>query len=181
MIDGWVKVYRTTASGEEAIIGIFTRGESFAEIAALARGNYPANAMTVSDSLLAAIPISAIVAAIGRDADVALAMLASVSRHVRRLVDEIEQMKGLSGQQRVADFLVRLSPVTSGTSMVRLPYEKAVIARKLGMKAESLSRVFQRLQKHGVIIKNDMAVIDDIARLRSVLEGGEPSRYPSRR
>jgi DNA-binding Lrp family transcriptional regulator len=53
-----------------------------------------------------------------------------------------------------------------------------VIAKKLGMKAESLSRVFQRLRKHGVIIKNDMAIIDDIAKLHLLLEGSESSRFP---
>lgn len=171
VIEGWVKVFRLTPAGEEALIGIFTRGDSFAEIAALAGDTYPANAIAVTDVHLAEIPIRAIRDAIGREPQVALTMLSSVSRHVRRLVDDIEQMKAYSGVDRVLEFLIDLSPVDDGASIVRLPYEKAIIARKVGLKAESLSRVFARLGKYGVAIKNDMAIIDDIALLRRHLDG----------
>ncbi len=170
VIDGWVKVFRTTMAGEEAVIGVFTRGQSFAEIAALARQNYPAHAHAVTDARLAEIPVDRIVGSIAHNPEVALVMLASISRHVRRLVDEIESMKGLSGIQRVAEFLIAQSPVESGACTVRLPYEKALIAAKLGMKAESLSRVFQRLRKFGVHIKRDMAVINDVEALHDVVE-----------
>ncbi len=168
--EGWVKVFRTTAAGEEAVIGIFTRRQSFAEIAALARDVYPANAEAVTDARLVAIPTERIVSAISNDPNLALTMLASVCRHVRSLVDEIEQVKGLSGIQRVAEFLIAQSPVQSGACTVRLPYEKTLIASKLGMKAESLSRVFQRLRSFGVVIKRDMAVIDSVEALQGVID-----------
>lgn len=170
VVEGWAKVYRTTSGGEEAIIGIFTRGQSFAEIAALAGDNYPANAETVTDAHLAEIRIDRIVAAIRSDPSVALTMLSSVSRQVRRLVDEIEQMKGLSGMQRFAEFLVEQSPVRTGACTVRLPYEKSVIAAKLGMKAESLSRVFPRMRKYGVVIKNNMAIINEVEALQDAID-----------
>jgi CRP/FNR family transcriptional regulator, dissimilatory nitrate respiration regulator len=172
VIEGWIKVYRTTPAGAEAVIGIFTRGQSFAEIAALANDNYPANAVAVSDVLLAEVPIQPIRDAIANDPQVAMTMLASVSRHVRRLVDEIEQMKGLSGAQRVIEFIVQLSPAETGPSRIQLPYEKSIIARKVGMKAESLSRVFKNLRKHGVVIENDTAIVDDVGQLRRALEHG---------
>lgn len=170
VVEGWVKVFRTTMAGEEAVIGIFTRGQSFAEIAALAGSTYPADAEAVTDVELVEIPIQKIVASISRDPKMALAMLASVCRHVHRLVDEIEQVKGMSGIQRVAEFLIKQSPVKSGSCTVRLPYEKTLIASKLGMKAESLSRVFQRLKSYGVVIKRDMAVIDAVEDLHHIID-----------
>lgn len=173
VIEGWVKVFRTTIAGEEAVIGIFTRGQSFAEIAALARGDYPANAEAVTEVRLAAIPIERIVSGITHDPNLALTMLASVCRHVNSLVDEIEQMKGLSGIQRVAQFLIRQSPVERGTCTVHLPFEKTLIASKLGMKAESLSRVFQRLRGYGVVIRREMAVINDLETLINVVRETE--------
>lgn len=168
-------MFRTTATGEEAVIGIFTRGQSFAEIAALAGDAYPAHGQAVTDVRLAEIPVDRLVAAITNDPETALVMLASVSRHVRRLVDEIEQIKGFSGTQRVAEFLIAQSPVTSGACTVRLPYEKTLIAAKLGMKAESLSRVFQRLKRFGVSIKGDMAIINEVEMLRDAVEQDRPS------
>lgn len=176
VIEGWVKVFRTTAGGDEAVIGIFTRGQSFAEIAALARDVYPASAEAVTDARLVAVPVARVVSSIMRDPNVALTMLASVCRHVHSLVDEIEEVKGLSGIQRVAEFLIKQSPVDRGSCTVRLPYEKTLIASKLGMKAESLSRVFQRLRAFGVVVKRDMAVIDAVESLHDVVD---QSRIPS--
>lgn len=170
VVEGWMKVFRTTVSGEEAVIGIFTRGQSFSEIAALAGETYPANAEAVTDSRLVVVPVDRIVSAISRDPNVAMTMLASVCRHVHRLVDEIEQVKGFSGIQRVAEFLIKQSPVESGACTIRLPYEKTLIASKLGMKAESLSRVFQRLRGYGVVIKRDMAVIDAVESLHGIVD-----------
>jgi len=42
MIEGWTKHYRINVSGEEAVIHLFTTGDSFAESAALTGGQYPA-------------------------------------------------------------------------------------------------------------------------------------------
>ena len=44
MIDGWTKHYRLNKSGEEAVIHVFTKGESFAEAAALTGARFPATA-----------------------------------------------------------------------------------------------------------------------------------------
>lgn len=171
VIEGWAKVYRNTPAGGEAVIGIFTRGQSFAEIAALAGDTYPASSVAVSDLHLAEIPIQPIRDAIAADAQLALTMLASVSRHVRRLVDEIEQMKALSGMERVIEFITQLTPSDAGPSRIQLPYEKSIIARKVGIEAESLSRVFRDLRRFGVTIEKDMAVVEDIGVLRRALEG----------
>ena len=165
-----MKVFRITPRGDEAVIGVFTRGESFAEVAAPAREDYPANAPAVTDTRLATFPVDGLARRIAEDPQIALAMLASVFRQVRRLVDEIEQMKGLSGIQRVAEFLIAQCTVDEGACAIRLPYEKSLLASKLGMKAEPLSRVFQRLREHGVVISRDMAVINEVFMLRDIVE-----------
>mgnify|MGYP003521556372 CR=1 FL=1 len=47
--DGWVKVYRLTPSGSEAVVAVFTRGQSFAEAAAFVAGRFPASGEAVTD------------------------------------------------------------------------------------------------------------------------------------
>ena len=42
VLEGWVKVYRVTPSGGEAVVAIFTRGQSFAEAAAFVGGRFRA-------------------------------------------------------------------------------------------------------------------------------------------
>lgn len=83
-------------------------------------------------------------------------------------MEQVEQLKARSGVQRVAEFLLDLATVTKGSCSVVLPYNKALIAGRLGMKPESLSRAFARLRQHGVKIDAAMAYIDDLDALREL-------------
>jgi hypothetical protein len=53
---------------------------------------------------------------------------------------------------------------------VTLPYDKVLIAGRLGMKPESLSRAFARLKTVGVKVKKNHAEIEDIEVLRHYAE-----------
>ena len=162
---GWIKIYRVSPDGDETMIGVFAAGESFAEIAALAHGAYPANASAVTDVELIAVPARCIFDQVKRDPQTALIMLGSMSQKAHRLVAEIERLKGQSATERLADFLIEQSPHKTGMCAVQLPFEKATIAGRLGMKPESLSRAFRRLRPHGVVVKDDIVMINEIAAL----------------
>lgn len=170
VLEGWVKVYRMTAAGDEAIVGIFTRGQNFAEAAAFTGGIYPASGEAVSDARILKIPARRLFDRISKSPEIGLAMLASTSQHLHLLVRQIEQLKAHTGAQRVAEFLVSMTSQRSGRCKIALPYDKALLAGKLGMKPESLSRAFQRLKTVGVVIDRDEAIIGDIAGLADFME-----------
>ena len=44
VIQGWIKLYRSTPAGDETVLHVLTKGESFAEAVAFAGGRYPATA-----------------------------------------------------------------------------------------------------------------------------------------
>ena len=66
-----------------------------------------------------------------------------------------------------------------GSCDVTLPYDKMLIAGRLGMKPESLSRAFSRLKSAGVTVKRNHAEIDDIESLRDYAES-DPAENWSR-
>lgn len=174
ILDGWVKVYRMTPDGSEAVVGVFRRGETFAEAAIFLGGRYPVSAEVVTTSRLLRIDGEMLRRRIREQPDLALSMLASASHHLKFLVEQIEQIKLLSGPQRIADFLVHLCPKSSGQVTVELPYEKALIANRLGMKPESLSRALAKLRPYGVTVDRELVTIADVGALREFVEtGGE--------
>lgn len=172
ILDGWVKVYRMTPDGSEAVVGVFRRGETFAEAAIFLGSRYPVSAEVVTTSRLLRIDGEMLRRRIREQPDLALSMLASASHHLKFLVEQIEQIKLLSGPQRIADFLVRLCSKTSGEETVELPYEKALIANRLGMKPESLSRALAKLRPHGVTVDREMVNIADVGALTEFVETG---------
>lgn len=165
VLGGWVKLFRMTVSGDEAVVGVFARGDCIAEVPCLTGGRYPVSAEVVADARLLAVPSRGIVELTRASPEIGLAMLASTSLHLRKLVDQIEELKARTGPQRLANFLVELAPVKQGPCTIALPYEKLLIAGRLGMKPESLSRAFQRLQSVGVRINQSTIAVSDIARL----------------
>jgi CRP-like cAMP-binding protein len=166
VIDGWVKIYRLTPAGGEAVVAVFTRGQSFAEAAAFVGGRYPASGEAVTDGRLLKVQSGHLLKLIRDNPDIGLAMLASTSMHLQMLVQQIEQLKAHTGAQRVAEFLVSLTG-DEQASRISLPYDKVLIAGRLGMQPESLSRAFAKLKPLGVRIEQNTAFIDDVDRLRS--------------
>jgi CRP-like cAMP-binding protein len=162
ILDGWVKLFRITPDGSEAVVAVFRRGETFAEAAIFLGGRYPVSAEVVTNARLARIDGEMLRRRIREQPDLALAVLASSSYHLKALVEQIEQIKVLSAPQRIADFLVRLAPVKEGTCVIELPYEKALIASRLGMKPESLSRALAKLRPLGVSVDRDNVSMVDV-------------------
>ncbi|PVB62365.1 Crp/Fnr family transcriptional regulator [Labrenzia sp. 011] len=170
VMDGWVKLYRISPNGGEAIVNVFTRGESFGEAVAFRGLAYPVSAEAVTSCEVMRIPSIALLEAMRKDPEIAVSMIASTFAHLHSLVSQLEQLKAQTGPQRVAEFLLELCDQEKGQCEVTLPYDKFLIAGRLGMKPESLSRSFARLKSAGVRVNRNHAEIDDIERLRTFSE-----------
>jgi len=164
--EGWVKLYRIAPNGAEAVVGVFTKGRSFGEAVALRNATYPVAAEAVTDCTLVRVDAAAFLREIRDVPEVAIAMLSATFAHLQALVGQVEALKAQTGAQRVAEFLLDLAPCDAGACKVILPYDKGLIAGRLGMKPESLSRAFVKLRQSGVTVRQNMAEIDDIIMLR---------------
>jgi CRP-like cAMP-binding protein len=173
--EGWVKLYRVTVSGEEAVIHVFAKGDSLAEAVAFTGMPYPATAETVSDARIIRLPADHVIKCIRGMPDIALAMIAATSLHLHHLVQQVEQLKAQTGVQRVAEFLASLCDAPSGPSTIALPYDKALIAGRLGLKPESLSRAFAKLKSLGVDVRASHVIVQDVGRLHAFAIGERSS------
>jgi CRP-like cAMP-binding protein len=170
VLEGWVKLTRITPAGEEIVLTVYSTGESFGEAAALRGGQYPVTAEAVTDCRVLSVKASAILLALRTRPELAVAMLTCTYQHLHELVIQIEDMKALSGAQRLAGFLVALAPVSEGSCTFSLPYDKVLISARLGMKPESLSRAFARLRERGVMVSRNNIAIADIEQLHDYIE-----------
>ena len=147
-----------------------TRGDSFGEAVAFTGGSYPVSAEAATDVVLVRIETAEILRLIERQPGLAVSLLAATFAHLHRLVGQIEQLKARSGAQRVAEFLLEHATEERGPCAVVLPYDKVLIAGRLGMKPESLSRAFARLREKGVQVRQSVAEIEEVAVLRDYVE-----------
>lgn len=168
--DGWVKLYRLTPGGTEAVVSTMKRGQSFGEPFVLRRTPYLMSAEASTDCRLITLPSEALLSALKSRPETTISIIASIFQHLQALVEQIEHLKARSGTQRVAGFLLELCPEGAEAATVTLPYDKALIAGRLGMKPESLSRSFARLRDYGVRIRHNSAEITSVETLRDLSE-----------
>lgn len=167
VLDGWVKLARESSAGHESVIGVFGRGESFAEAAAFQGGRFPVDAVVVEHARLLVIPAQRFLGHLREQPEIAFNILAAMSRHLRSLVEQVEQLSTRTTVERVAGFLTTLASESgSGPATLRLPLDKALIAGRLGMRPESFSRALARLRAEGVDEVDGVVRVTALGRLR---------------
>jgi CRP-like cAMP-binding protein len=84
---------------------------------------------------------------------------------IARLVGEIESLKSQNADQRLASFILSLCPPGEDRCRFRLPYDKRLIAARLGVKQETLSRAFAKLRAHGVRTETRNVHVESVSHL----------------
>jgi CRP-like cAMP-binding protein len=176
---GWIKLYHTTQEGEEIVVDMLTTGDMVGESAIFADGHHTSSAQIIEDAYLLSIPADLLKEQIRLSPALALSMLSSMSRHHRRHYGEIALNAMQTAPQRVGCFLLRLCPPGQKKDVVlRLPYDKTLIAYTLGMKGATLSRALNILrQKTSMRINGGRVEIDSVAKLAQYVYGPLATKY----
>ncbi len=171
VLQGWVKLSRETKDGHESVIGLFSQGESFGEAAMFESELFPVDGTVIDDSRLLVVPASSFRRRLLAQPELMFTLIGSMSRHMRRLVQQIEQLTARTSAERVAAFLAGLVNGAVPPVRIHLPVDKVLIAGRLGMQPETFSRALARLRDHGVTVQGSDVVITDPGRLNSFAEG----------
>ncbi len=136
-------------------------------------GCYCASAETVSPARVMSLSASSLRQAIIQQPRLAFDLFATSSSDIRRLVEQVDQVRTLSVTQRIADFFLRQTAATSGSATFALPYSKTLIASLVGTKPECFSRSLVELRQHGVKVTRDIVTVQDVGDL--AVFAGAPS------
>ncbi len=97
----------------------------------------------------------------------ATALLKAEAMDFHNLVLQVCDLKLRTTAQRLGHYLLELAPDrTSPSVTIRLPFDKRLLAARLGCRQENLSRAFATLRDLGVETKGAHVVLNDVPRLR---------------
>lgn len=179
VLDGLIKLSIHSRSGTDTVVEVFHPGSSFAEALAFRDEPYPVSASAILDARLVALPNRVARAELLSSPETFRAVLAATYVHLHKLIRQVEQLKTNTGVQRVAHFVLALAGEQTSTTTVEIPYEKHTLAALLGIKPETLSRVFRRLEAHGVTVQGSQVTISNPSVLRKMLEGEQIHGQPA--
>lgn len=173
VLDGYVKLTRTAMCGDETLINICTVGESLYEALTPDGELYRVGAEAIGHASVMKLPSTRFRQALRESSSLAGAVIDEAARKVSALIGEIEALKGLNADQRLARFILSLCPPGEDCCSFRLPYDKRLIAARLGVKQETLSRAFAKLRDIGVRTEMRDVQIESVARLADECCGGD--------
>ena len=150
-ITGRVKIFKLSFEGKEQILHIFGPGEPFGEVPVFTGQHFPANAEAMEESRIFFFPRDSFIELIRRNPSMALNMLAVLSVRLRRFTHLIDDLSLKEVPGRLSAYLLYLSEQEKGTADLELTITKTQLASLLGTIPETLSRIFGKMSKQGLI------------------------------
>lgn len=148
---GKVKVFNSSAEGKKIILHIFKAGEHFAEVPAFDGGCFPASASAIELTEILFFPRTDFLELLHSHPTIAINLLASFARHLRRFASLVEDLSLKEVPGRLAAYLINLSESKGNAEILELEITKGQLAAVLGTIPETLSRAFAKLIKQGSI------------------------------
>ncbi|MBL4803625.1 MAG: Crp/Fnr family transcriptional regulator [Alphaproteobacteria bacterium] len=164
---GWVKLFRETLDGSQSVVDILPAGHIFGETAIFENDRYPYSGEVVEPAEIVSLPLSALKAEIRENNDFAFSMMSAMARYRRQQDRELEHRTIQNAPQRIGCFLLRLADQSkTGPVTIHLPYDKTLVASRLGMQPETFSRALSKLKSQtGITIKGATIEMDSLNQL----------------
>ena len=168
VVEGDIKLFRTSEGGNEKIIEIASKHHTFAEaVMFMEQPNYPISAEAINDSVLYRFTVRTYLELLSQSHELCFVLLGDLSIRLRRMLNEIERLSLENGRFRVIHYLDELLD-RRDQNPIKLTLKKKVIASRLSITPETLSRIFRELTEEKIIsISGKSITIHDRARLKS--------------
>jgi CRP-like cAMP-binding protein len=172
IVFGQLKLAFPSSTGNEKVVDILGPKQSFGEAVMFMNRPYPVFAEAIADTLLLHVAQDAVFELLETDPSFARHMLAGLSMRLHSLVQDVESYSLRSSAQRVIGYLLQHCPnegngKCEGKIDITLPTSKQIIASRLNLTPETLSRIFHDLAEARLIaVQGKQITINDLKRLR---------------
>lgn len=168
---GRVKVFILQEDGTEKILSIHEQGGFFGETSAIDLSPRPCCASTMVNSVVVALTQEELVKLIQLDMDLCFAILQSLTRKIRMLSFQIQDMAFLEAEQRIIHILLKLAAdfgtITEDGIKLSIRFSDQELAGLVGACRVTVTKTLNSLKKQGlidkqyrnIIIKNQMGLL----------------------
>ena len=177
---GRIKVFKLAKDGREQILHVFGEANHFAEVPALDGKPYPASATAIEPTTALFFPRQPFLQLLEKQPDLAINLLKSFARHLRHFSNLVDNLMLREVPARLANYLLQLSEKANSAETVTLDLSKGQLAARLGTIPETLSRVFAKLKRQGLLeVKGIQIQLLDLERLRELAERQNKEFFPT--
>jgi CRP-like cAMP-binding protein len=165
IISGWVKLFRETFDGQEAMLGLATAGDIIGE-SGFDSKQHLFSAQALNHTKLLKTSQHKLKEILETNGTLALKVISSLNNFINRYELHIEHASTMNAAQRIGCFIIKLCENQRvGTRIITLPFDKMLIASYLGMKRETFSRGLQKLRFLNIKVQGNKITIPEIQKL----------------
>ncbi len=170
VVQGQIKLYRLSPNGQERVVEIMGPGHTFAEaVMFMRRQDYPVSSQALIESRVIGLPNRDFLQALGTNPLACFQLLGDLSQRLHQRLNEIDILTLQNASYRVAHYLCGLLPGNATPELdIELTLPKQIIASRLSIQPETLSRVLQNLSSRGIATVTGRSIrVHDPERLRN--------------
>lgn len=171
---GQLKLYRTSPAGDEKVLALIRPRETFAEaIMFMGRSaGYPVSAEALAQSKVLSFDARTVREVLNGSVDMCFGLLGRLSVRLHEMVEEIDRLTLHNATFRLVNFLLNELPDDVVKSPdIQLTTPKVVIASRLSVKPETLSRILHNLAEQKLVeVQGAHIVLRDVDGLRALLD-----------
>lgn len=159
---GLAKLAMRGKEGGERVLRLVGARQTFGEATALLGLAARYDALALADTKLVVLPTASLFALVDREPRFGRALSRLLAERNFELLGEMEAATVQRSLQRLAGYLGSLADPAAGGRAVQLPASKTVVAARLGVKKETLSRLLRQLARQGIIevSRREISILD---------------------
>ncbi|MBW4637342.1 MAG: Crp/Fnr family transcriptional regulator [Gloeocapsa sp. UFS-A4-WI-NPMV-4B04] len=160
LLEGWVKIRTYNLDGKEVTLNILGKGELFGEMAALDEAPRATDVITLTPTVTGNMPAQDFVQLIQTEPIAGIRLSQLMARRLRQ-VNRRLRLRESDSMSRVADTLLFLAEgqgiqAQAGMQIPNLPHRE--LSSFSGLARETVTRVLAKLEKKGLIVRNQQTL-----------------------
>lgn len=175
IVSGRVKVFKTTSSGKDIILGIFSSGDPVGSVAVFKERPYPASAAAIEETVCIRTPREDLYRLLEQHPSVARGLLLGLTQRLVQLVNRVGELTGARVEPRMARLFLRLvreiGREERGGLFIPLSLSRQELADMTGTTIETCIRVMSKWEKEETLhTDSDGFVVLDRQTLRALAD-----------
>lgn len=159
VIKGGVRIAQAGSDGAQVVIRFIGPGEMFGTVALFTDGRYPADAITLSETLEASWSEAELLELMACYPQIAINVIRIIGKRLQEVQDRVRELATQRAERRVAHALLRLARQaghgTAGGTAIAFPLRRKDVADISGTTLHTASRILTAWEKSGLLVSHN--------------------------